>query len=225
MKKDSSNAYGAARSLVSCTKYRESISAQFDGEPTVVGSREIEQHLDTCADCVAWAQTARALVAPMRMMPAPTSNLTESILRGVGAARVQTPFAALVARCGLLAIAIIQGAFALPMLLTGADSMHAPAHIAHESGAWNLALAAAFLTVVVRPRFAAAFLPMVGVLVVVLTVVCASDLASGHVTVARVLTHVMMLGGLGLLATLSLIGRPRPMWRPHGGAVKRVTSH
>ncbi len=225
MKKNPSSAYGAARSLVSCTKYRESISAQFDGEPTIVGDREVEHHLDICADCAAWAQTARALVAPMRMMPAPTGNLTESILRAVSAARGQTPFAALVARCGLLAIAIIQAALALPMLLTGADTMNAPAHIAHESGAWNLALAAAFLTVVVRPRFAGAFLPMLGVLVGVLTVVCASDLAAGHVTVARVLTHVMMLGGLGLLATLTLIGKPRPMWRLHSGAVKRVTSH
>ncbi|PRZ29499.1 putative anti-sigma-YlaC factor YlaD [Antricoccus suffuscus] len=225
MKKHSSNAYGAVRSLVSCTKYRESISARFDGESTVVGDREIEQHLDTCADCAAWSQTARTLVAPMRMMPAPTGNLTESILRAVSATRAHPPFAALVARCGLLAIALIQAAVALPMLLTGADSMHAPEHIAHESGAWNLALAAAFLTVVIRPRFASAFLPMVGVLVVVLSVVCASDLATGHVTVARVLTHVMMLGGLGLLATLSLIGKPRPKWRLHRGAVKRVTSH
>lgn len=210
---------------MSCTKYRESISARFDGEPTIVADREIEQHVDSCADCASWAQAARGLVAPMRMMPAPTGNLTESILRAVSASRAQTPFAALVARCGLLAIALIQALLALPMLLAGSDTMHAPAHIAHESGAWNLALAAAFLTVVIRPRFAAAFLPMVGVLVAVLSVVCAADLASGHVTVARVLTHVMMLGGLGLLATLSLIGKPRPKWRLHSRAVKRVTSH
>lgn len=225
MKKDSSNAYGAARSLVSCIKYRESLSAQFDGEPTIVADREIEQHLNSCAACASWAQTARGLVAPMRMMPAQASNLTESILRAVSAARAQTPFAALVARCGLLAIAVIQALLALPMLLTASDTMHAPAHIAHESGAWNLALAAAFATVVIRPRFAGAFLPMVGVLIAVLSVVCAEDLASGHVTLARVLTHVMTVGGLGLLATLTLIGKPRPKWRLHSRGVERVTSH
>lgn len=215
---------GAARSLVSCTNYRESISAQLDGEQPVVDERAIEAHLADCTDCAAWATTARGLVAPMRMMPAPAPQLTESILRAVSTTRARTPFAALVARCGLLAVGIIQAVLGMSVLVTGSGAMNAPEHIAHESGAFNLAIAVAFLTVVVRPRYAAAFLPMVGVLVGVLTVVCASDLISGQVMVSRVLTHLMMLAGLGLLATLTLVGRPRGRWHLRTRSLERVVT-
>ena len=210
---------------MSCAKYRESLSAMFDGESPVVDERETARHLQACPDCAAWARQARQLVAPMRMAPAPTTNLTESILRAVSATRAQTPFAALVARAGLLAIALAQAVLAMPSLLSGADGMHSPEHIARESGAWNLALAIAFLTVVLRPRFAAAFLPMVGVLVGVLVVVSIPDLAAGNVTLSRVMTHAMMLGGLGLIATIALADTPLPKWHPRAPAVKRVTSH
>ena len=57
--------------------------------------------------------------------------------------------------------------------------MSAPVHMAHETGAWNLAVAAAFLAVAAAPRLAAGALPFLGTFAALLVPVTLADLGAG----------------------------------------------
>ena len=65
--------------------------------------------------------------------------------------------------------------------------MSAPVHVAHETGAWNLAVAAAFLAVAAAPRLAAGGLPFLATFAALLVPVTLADLAAGHVHADRAL--------------------------------------
>jgi predicted anti-sigma-YlaC factor YlaD len=112
-------------------------------------------------------------------------------------------------RLALLAVGGGQLALALPPLVAGAATMSAPVHVAHESGAWNLAVAIAFFAVGVLPRLAAGALPMLGSFTVVLWWVTLDDLGAGHVYSHRALGHVLLLIGALLVAVLAWRGRRR----------------
>ncbi len=66
-------------------------------------------------------------------------------------------------RVALAGIALAQLALAVPTLLFGTDE-GAPVHIAHEVGAWDLALAVGFLFAAWRPLRAVGMLPFVAAL-------------------------------------------------------------
>ena len=87
--------------------------------------------------------------------------------------------------------------------------MSAPVHMAHETGAWNLALAAAFLAVAAAPRLAAGALPVLGTFTALLTVVTVQDLAAGHVDVDRAVAHLLLLVGVALVSAMAWRGRRR----------------
>jgi predicted anti-sigma-YlaC factor YlaD len=87
--------------------------------------------------------------------------------------------------------------------------MGAPVHMAHETGAWNLALAAAFLAVAASPRLAGGALPFLGTFAALLTAVTVNDLAAGHVQAARAVAHVLLLVGVVLVAVMAWRGRRR----------------
>ena len=110
------------------------------------------------------------------------------------------------ARAALVVVAFLQALLAWSGALTGQDDM-ATGHVAHEVGAWNLALAVAFLMVATRPRAADALVAPVGVFVTVLAVVAASDAAAGDLALGRLLGHLLVGTGLVLLVT---IGRTAP---------------
>ena len=80
-------------------------------------------------------------------------------------------------RLALLAVAVAQAGLAWPALVSGTASMSAPVHMAHETGAWNLAVAAAFLAVAAAPRLAAGALPFLGSFAALLVPVTLADLA------------------------------------------------
>src|SRR3712207_7027496 len=52
--------------------------------------------------------------------------------------------------------------FPYTTLFRSSAAMSAPVHMAHETGAWNLGTAAAFLAVAAAPRLAAGALPFLG---------------------------------------------------------------
>jgi predicted anti-sigma-YlaC factor YlaD len=87
--------------------------------------------------------------------------------------------------------------------------MIAPMHMAHETGAWSLAVAAAFLAVAAAPRLAAGALPFLGTFAALLTVLTATDLVEGRVPVERAVGHLLLLAGVVLVAVLAWRGRRR----------------
>jgi hypothetical protein len=106
-------------------------------------------------------------------------------------------------RVALAAVAVGQAIVAWPALALGADTMEAPTHVAHESGAWNVALAVALLAVARRPRYSVGLLPLLAAFVAVLAVVSLPDLAAGHVPGGRLASHLLLVGALALVAALA----------------------
>ncbi|WP_324276409.1 hypothetical protein [Blastococcus brunescens] len=93
-----------------------------------------------------------------------------------------------------MAVGVAQAVLAWPVLTTGAGAMSAPVHMARETGAWNLALAAAFLAVAAGPRLAAGALPFLGSFAALLLPVTLVDLAAGHVHAERAVAHLLLAG-------------------------------
>ncbi|SNR72412.1 zf-HC2 domain-containing protein [Blastococcus mobilis] len=201
-----------------CSPFREAISARLDGEALGVPSRELDEHLAACADCTAWMAAATLVTRRARLAPAPpVPDLTASVL---GALPRELPGAAAAARArladsalrlALVAVGIAQAAMAWPVLTFGAGAMSAPVHMAHETAAWNLAVAAAFLAVAAGPRLAAGALPFLGSFAALLVPVTLTDLGAGHVHVERAVVHLLVLAGVVLVAAVAWRGRRRPV--------------
>jgi predicted anti-sigma-YlaC factor YlaD len=194
--------------------YREALSARLDGEPLGVPERALDEHLATCAACAAWADDAALVTRRARLAAAPAvPDLTARVLQALprelpgtaAAARARLTESAL--RLALLAIGVAQAGIAWPVLADG--SMSAPVHMAHETGAWNLALAAAFLAVAAAPRLAAGALPFLGTFAVLLTVVTVQDLGAGHVHADRAVAHLLLIAGVLLVGAMAWRGRRR----------------
>ena len=207
-----------------CSPFREAISARLDGEPLGMTSRELDEHVAVCAGCTAWAADATVVTRRARLAPAPAvPDLTASVL---GALPRELPGAAVAARArlvdsalrlALLAVGIAQAAMAWPVLTSGVGAMSAPVHMAHETGAWNLAVAAAFLAVAAGPRLAAGALPFLGSFSALLLPVTLADLGAGHVHAERAVTHLLVLAGVLLVAAVAWRGRRRRAVRALAG--------
>jgi predicted anti-sigma-YlaC factor YlaD len=76
------------------------------------------------------------------------------------------------------------------------------AHFAHESSAWNLALAVAFLLAATGVSRVAGLVPVIGSFVGVLAVLSVLDLLGGRVEVGRLLGHGLAVAGFVLLVGL-----------------------
>ncbi|MGY1592920.1 zf-HC2 domain-containing protein [Geodermatophilus sp. SYSU D00708] len=199
-----------------CTPYREALSARLDGEHPGLPAGELDAHLASCAACAVWARRAELVTRRARLAPAPAvPDLTAAVLGALprelpgAAAAARARLAATALRLALLAVGVAQAGFAWPALASGAAAMSAPVHMAHESGAWNLGIAAAFLAVAAAPRLAAGALPFLGTAAVLLAVLTVADLRAGHVHADRALAHLVLLVGVALVATVAWRGRRR----------------
>jgi predicted anti-sigma-YlaC factor YlaD len=197
-----------------CLSFREAISARLDGEPLGMSSRELDDHLAACAACGAWAQDAARVTRRARVAPAPpVPDLTAAVLAALprelpgAAAAARARLADTALRLALMAVGVAQAGLAWPVLASGAGAMSAPVHMAHETGAWNLAVAAAFLAVAAWPRLAAGALPFLGSFSALLVSVTLADLAAGHVHADRAVAHLLLLAGVALVGTVAWRGR------------------
>jgi predicted anti-sigma-YlaC factor YlaD len=207
-----------------CPPFREAISARLDGEPLGMPARELDGHLDACSDCATWAADAARVTRRARLAPAPdVPDLTASVLGALprelpgmaAAARARRTDSAL--RLVLVAVGVAQAVLAWPALTSGVAAMSAPVHMARESGAWNVAVAAAFLAVAASPRLAAGALPFLGSFVALLVPVTVADLGAGHVHVDRAVTHLLVLAGVVLVSAVAWRGRTRRAVGAFGG--------
>src|SRR3954467_7715257 len=201
-----------------CSPYREAVSARLDGEPLGMPATELDEHLAACRGCASWASNAAVVTRRARLAAAPAvPDLTAAVLTALprelpgaaAAARARLADSAL--RLALVAVGVAQAAIAWPVLTSGAGAMSAPVHMAHETVAWNLAVAAAFLAVAASPRLAAGALPVLGSFAALLVSVTVTDLGAGHVHVERAVTHLLVLAGVVLVAAVAWRGRRRPV--------------
>jgi predicted anti-sigma-YlaC factor YlaD len=189
-----------------CTPYREAISARLDGEPLGMPDRDLDAHLAACPGCATWASAAAALTRRARLAQPPVPDLTAAVLAALpDPRRVDARRQVLqeLLRLALLAVGVAQAVLAWPTLAFGGGAMAAPMHMTHETGAWNLAVAAAFLAVAAAPRLAAGALPFLGTFAALLTVLTADDLVAGRVPVERAVGHLLLLAGVVLVAVLA----------------------
>ncbi|MGY1914379.1 zf-HC2 domain-containing protein [Blastococcus sp. SYSU DS0973] len=199
---------------MSCHTCREALSARLDGEPLGLPTEELDAHLAACPGCTGWAAAAEQVTRRARLALAPpVPDLTVAVLGALprelpgarAAARARLADTAL--RLVLVAVGVAQAALALPVLVSGAGAMSAPVHMARESGAWNLAVAAAFVAVAAGPRLAAGALPFLGSFTALLLPLTVADLQAGHVHADRALAHLLVLAGVAVVATVA--------WRSH----------
>jgi predicted anti-sigma-YlaC factor YlaD len=192
---------------VSCEHYREALSAELDGEPHGVPDDALAGHLSGCSACREWYGQAARITRLVRLAPAaPMPDLARGVLAALPAPSLGRRRVFAGARAALVVVAFLQAVLAWTGALTGQDDM-ATGHVAREVGAWNLALAVAFLMVATRPRAADALVAPVGVFVAVLAVVATSDAAAGDLAPGRLVGHLLVGTGLVLLVT---IGRTAP---------------
>ena len=201
---------------MSCSPFREAISARLDGEPLGMAAAELDGHLDGCPECRAWSSDAARVTRRARLAAAPpVPDLTAAVLAGLpqelpgmgAAARARLVGTGL--RLALVAVGVAQAGLAWPALASGQSAMSAPVHMAHETGAWGLGVAAAFLAVAAAPRLAAGALPFLGTFTALLVPVTLADLGAGHVHADRAAVHLLLLVGLVLVATVAWRGRRR----------------
>ena len=188
----------------------------------------LDAHLAACRECSAWAEQAARVTRRARLAPAPAvPDLTAAVLTALPrelpgtAAAARSRLVATALRLALLMVGVAQAGLAWPTLATGAGAMSAPVHMAHETGAWNLGVAAAFLAVAAAPRLAAGALPFLGTFAALLLPVTVADLGAGHVHVDRAVAHLLVLAGVALVAVVAWRGRRR---EPRAVASRRVTA-
>ena len=199
-----------------CDRFREAISARLDGEPLGMPSAELDGHLTGCASCRNWAADATAVTRRARLAPVPpVPDLTAAVLAALPrelpgvAAAARSRLIGTALRLALLGVGVAQAGLAWPELASGTAAMSAPVHIAHETGAWSLGVAAALLAVAAAPRLAAGALPFLGTVTALLVPVTLADLAAGRVHADRAVVHVLLLAGLALVASVAWRGRRR----------------
>ena len=147
---------------MSCEAYREAASARLDGESPGMPSVVLDEHLARCPECSTWLDTATRAGRLLRVSGVTPPDLSGPILReaGLPAARLLRRRRAL--QAGLVVLAVLQWALAVPGMWgqsVGMAAMHMGAHQAHESAAWNVAVGAALLAVALRPARAAGTVP------------------------------------------------------------------
>jgi predicted anti-sigma-YlaC factor YlaD len=193
-----------------CPSFREAVSARLDGEPPGISPAELDRHAAGCPDCAGWADRAAAVTRRARLAPAP--QVPDLTLRVLAALPGQLPGARVAARSRLLgtalrlllaALAVAQAGLAWPALASGSAAMSAPVHMAHESGAWNAAVAVAFVAVAAVPRWAPGPLPFLGAFAAFLLTATVRDVAAGHVHLDRAVAHLLLLAGVLVLAALA----------------------
>jgi predicted anti-sigma-YlaC factor YlaD len=196
-----------------CDTARNAISARLDGEDLGTDPAALDDHLQRCPACRAFARDAAGMHRDARMARAPeVPDLTAPILAAIGAhARPQFGHER-VLRITLAIVGLVQLVAAVPALVLGDDpglSVHAARHV----GSFDLALAVGFLFAAWRPSRLPGLLPVVTALVACLVGTSVLDVLGGRAGALSETQHVVAVVGLG---AAWLLGHPlRARRRPH----------
>ncbi len=189
-----------------CAQARELMSALLDGETAGATEAGLNTHVRTCAGCRRFLDGARTLEAithdaAAHAVPTDEFEITAGVLDAARVApRRRDPWTSSL-RLGLVAVGIAQLALAVPGLFFGTDD-GAPIHVAHEVGAWDLALAVGFVFAAWRPLRAVGLLPFAAALSAGLILTAVIDVAHGRAVALTETTHLLELVGTTLLYLL-----------------------
>ncbi|HEV7526590.1 MAG TPA: hypothetical protein VGP92_16600 [Acidimicrobiia bacterium] len=175
-----------------------------DGEPATAVDTPTEAaraHVRTCAACRAFIEEASALQSITSAGRADAPDLTAEVLETARAQRHRLDPLTSALRIGLVLVAVAQFVLAVPGLVYGTDE-GAPIHIAHEVGAWDLALAVGFVFAAWRPLRAVGLLPFAAALSAGLILTAILDIAHGRAVALTETTHLLELVGTTFLYLL-----------------------
>lgn len=195
-----------------CENFRLGISARLDGEDAGVDDATLAWHLASCEPCRRYESEAIVLTRAVRVASAePAPDLAPGIMAAINAERVGKAhrFDPQALRAGLVALAVVQMALALPVLLFGRET-GASVHIAREIGSFDFALAVGFLFVAWRPVRAFGMLPLVAALVGCLGITTVVDVVRGTATAVNESAHLLDLVGLAAVWELARVERRYP---------------
>lgn len=105
-------------------------------------------------------------------------------------------------RVGLVAVAAAQALLTVPLLFAGRDHS-APTHVAHEMGAFAMALAIGFVVAAWRPDRAHGMRTLVGAASALLIVTSVLDLLHGRTDLGDEAPHLLAVAGWLLLVHLA----------------------
>lgn len=206
---------------MNCTRCREALSAMADGEELGVAPDLVDRHLVACDACGRF-RAALNLTAPDQLIDRPDApaGLTTHIvgrLRREGLIGSPAPRSlrlprgsGSIWRVGLVALAVGQLFAAVSALVGRGDT--ATLHASHDLGAVELALGASFLLAAFRPHRAAGFVPVLGAVVVCLTLVAVIDVTTGGIPAPSEVPH--LVDALALLMLVAVARRhPAPTLR------------
>jgi predicted anti-sigma-YlaC factor YlaD len=202
-----------------CDRAREAISARIDDEDSGAGDAALVSHLAGCADCRAWEQRAHLVTRRARLGGA---FLDHDLSAGVLAAIPPTPARrtrTVTQRGGLAAVAALQLAITVPLLILGHDR-DAGIHAAHELGSFDLALAIAFCVGAIRPALSAGLAWPCGIAAGGLVGTAIIDMIGGQTFGADEAQHLVALAG-----ALLLIWQARTVASPSAGPATAATPH
>lgn len=177
------------------------MSAVLDGEPATETTTALSAHVRTCVDCSGYLERARTLDSLTSAVRTEGPDLTPQVMERARTQRHRLDPWTSSLRLGLVAVAIAQLGLALPGLIYGTDE-GAPIHVAHEVGAWDLALAIGFVFAAWRPLRAVGLLPFAAALSAGLILTAGLDVAHGRAVALTETTHLLELVGTMLLYLL-----------------------
>lgn len=186
-----------------------------DGEPAGMRPAELEEHLSSCAECERWREgahevTRRIRLAAAKDVPVPGPALRDAARASARARRLDQVLAA---RIGLVAVAVAQLAWVtVPALLLGHDR-GAPVHVAHEMGAFDVALAVGFIVAAARPQRAQGMRALVGTVALALVATAIVDILSVRTTAADEAPHLLAVAGWLLLRRIATLDPDRDRGR------------
>jgi predicted anti-sigma-YlaC factor YlaD len=192
---------------VRCATAREAISALLDDEDPGVDRVELDAHLLGCVECRRWHAAAHEVTRNARLEPARATTVSADALVVAVLTRSRLPRRpALVTwvRAALVVVAAAQAWTTVPMLLSGHDHT-APAHIAHEVGAFAMALAIGFVVAAWRPERAYGMQMVVGAVAVLLVFTSTLDVLRGRTDLGDEAPHLLAVAGWLLLISLARV--------------------
>ncbi|MGQ0823700.1 MAG: zf-HC2 domain-containing protein [Actinomycetota bacterium] len=177
-----------------CFTARETLSASLDGEAAPAERTTLDNHLEACAGCRAFAAEVLALHRLVRVAPAAAvPDLSAQIVAAAILPSESPPPLDRSLRLGLVAVGVVLVLAGLPGLLETGGAAHA-----RHLSSFDVALAVGFLWVAARPaRALSGFLPIGSVLVVTCVTLALLDAAEGDSETLRTITHSIAVLGMG----------------------------
>jgi predicted anti-sigma-YlaC factor YlaD len=197
-----------------CEKCRESLSARLDGEDRISQGGAVDAHLQWCAACRDWFDTAARVTRLARIgLTLPSPGVPTSVLDAAPGPRRTRLAIAMRLALGLIgaaqilyAIAQIAGSTMGTMSIAAMSASvqgATPDHLLHESAAWNIGVGVAFLLISGKFARPASVVAILTAFVAALTLLTVSDLTTGEVSWGRVASHLLLLIGYLIVVTLS----------------------